>query len=190
MLQRPQAQASLHAGPGSRLGRARGRRTPADCVPVAATDPLYILYTSGTTGDPEGHRPRQRRPSRRPHLEHAQHLRGRAGRGVLGRVRSRVGGGPLLHRLRPAVPREHHRALRGKAGRHARSRRLLASHRPARGPGVLHRADGVPRHPARRSRRRARPPLRSRAASHAVSGRRAVRSRDARAGPRSSSGSR
>src|SRR5579884_538353 len=59
ILQRPQAQAALVEGRDRDWAEMRDHalihaRSAFDCVPVAATDPLYILYTSGTTGRPKG----------------------------------------------------------------------------------------------------------------------------------------
>ena len=54
IFQRPQVEATMVEGRDVDWNEAVAAAEPHDCVTVEATDPLYLLYTSGTTGQPKG----------------------------------------------------------------------------------------------------------------------------------------
>ena len=182
ILQRPQeaggarSPAATTTGRRARRGdrvRALGLRLRAGCRHRSALHPLYV----GHDRHSERRGARQWRPHGRARMVDEEPLRHRAGRGVLGGLRRRLGGRPLLHRLCAAAPRLHHDPLRGQAGRHARRRRVLARDLRARRRRHVHRADRLPRHQEGRPAGQVHRAIRPLEIPRAVPGRRARRSR-------------
>jgi acyl-coenzyme A synthetase/AMP-(fatty) acid ligase len=153
ILQRPMEKASMIDGRDVDWVEAMAAAQPADCVPVAATDPLYILYTSGTTGQPKG--------VVRDNGGHVVALKWTMKASTTwmpamstGPPRMSAGWWATPTSSTAAVQGLHHHPVRGQTGGHAGCRRLLAGDCRAQGQDHVHRAHGFPGHQARGSGRR------------------------------------
>ena len=100
ILQRPQVEAPLIAGPRSRLQRRGQRRGPARLRSGPGNRPAVCALYLGHHRQTQGRRPRQRRPRRGAVELHADDLRPRCRRRLVDRIRCRLGRRPQLHRVR------------------------------------------------------------------------------------------
>ena len=108
ILQRPQQACELTAGRDHDWATLRARRARAGKVRALRAgagdrSALHSLHL-GHHGHPEGRGARQWRASGRAEMVDVQSLRRQARRGLVVRLRHRLGGRPQLHRLRPADP--------------------------------------------------------------------------------------
>ena len=144
ILQRPQEIASMVEGRDLDWSELVEGATPVDCVPVAATDPLYILYTSGTTGVPKG--------VVRDNGGHLVALNWSiknvygVDAGEVYWAASDIGWavGHSYTVYAPPLQRLHDHFVRREAGWHPRSRCVLASHLSAWGDYPLHSTYRLP----------------------------------------------